>query len=149
MGVLARAGWGGFLGRPAGGLLWLCRPGGWGGGGALAALLLVVGEGSPAQPRPSRYVHTVPEMAWGAQRQQSQNRNQGFRHTGVTKVRDTHAIVGGDQLAGRKTYGRRSAVRVADREGRTVLLVAVPGFGLLGLVCTRQSVNAVRGWASC
>lgn len=29
---------------------------------------------------------------------------------------------------------QRSAACVADREGRTVLLVAVPGFGLLGLV---------------
>ena len=79
----------------------------------------------------------------GAQHQQSQNRNQGFRHTGVTRVKDTHAIVGGDQLARGKTYGlkesRRSAARVADREGRTVLGVAVPAFGLLGLVCTRQS----------
>lgn len=59
------------------------------------ALLLVLREGSCAQASPSRCAHTVPEMAWGEHHQQSQNRKQGFRHTGATRVKDTHAIVRG------------------------------------------------------
>lgn len=43
--------------------------------------------------------------AGGGGRQQSPNRNQAFRHKGLTRVKDTQAIVGGDQLAGGKTYG--------------------------------------------
>lgn len=63
----------------------------------------------------------------------------------MTRVKDTHAIVGGGETSWPEVKpmdleSQRSAARVADREGRTVLLVAVPGFGLLGLVCTRQSV---------
>ena len=98
------------------------------------------GRGSRAQPSPSRCVHTVPEMAWGSQRQQSQNGKQGFRHTGVTRVKDTHAMVRGRDTSWLEVNLWTLASRAADWGGRTVLPVAVPGFGLLGVVCTGQSV---------
>lgn len=116
------------------------------------AVLLVLGERSSAQPSPSHYVHTVPAVAGeGGTSSTKPDRNQGFRHTEVTRAK-THTPWRGAQLAGGETYGlrsRRPAVHVAGQEGLTVLREAVPAFGLLGLVCTRQSVNAVRGRASC
>lgn len=89
-----QTGWGGFLGGPGWCLLWLCSPGGGEWAWPSRALLLVLGRGLLPSLAPPTMCILYLKWLGGAQRQQSQNRNQGFRHTGVTRAKDTHAIVG-------------------------------------------------------